>query len=489
MTRLSAMNGQLVYQRLLKFITLLLLTLGLVTCSGQLTSLPEQSAPQNKTEVPETHSKLRIWWTQGFLAEENQAIVDLVAKWEQETGLEAELSLLPDRDILADTQTAIEAKSAPDILFSSAGGESLVPLLAWDGQLEDLSSLIAPMQKQYDPVALDAVRYKTREDQTGKYYALPIGQAATHIHYWKSSVEQAGFQEKDIPQQWDRYWGFWKQVQDRLRRKGEKVYGLGLTLSDLGRDTAWEFEQFLEAYNIRLIDDKGRLLIDEPAVRQGIVQTIQQLADFYRRDYVPPDSTEWTDAGNNRSFLEHQSLLVLNNTLSIPLTQKQPDNQYNQFSRDIYLNDIRTAVLPDSPNGQPTKSMVSIKQLMMLKQPSTPSAIKQAAKSFLTYFSKPENINVFLQRSGKGRFSPVIPALLKDPFWSDSTDPHMTAAREQYERGTRPLYLSLAPAYSQVWMDNVWAKAILSVIQQKVTPEQAADQGISQVKKIFREWS
>jgi multiple sugar transport system substrate-binding protein len=473
-------------KRLFTFLLLCLFAFGVVTCSNSPPNATTSPSPEVAVQSDATDSKMQIWWTQGFLPEENEVIIRLVSEWQEKSGYTADLILLPDRDILQDTQKATEAGNAPDVLFSFAGDTNLIPLLAWQGKLADVSDLIQSHQTAYSPVALEAVNYRNNIAKQRSYYAIPFGQNTVHLHYWENWIREAGLSPAAIPQQWDEFWKFWQQVQDRLQQRGvETVYGLGLCLSDLGTDTFWAFEQFLEAHNIRVVDEDGSLLLDQPGVREAIASVIQEFATFYQAGYVPPKAVEWTDSGNNVSFLESQSVMTANSTLSVPFTQKQPQNPYNQLSTDLYFNKIRTTLWPQKPDGTILRSILSIKQVVLFED----SKHKEEAKSFLAYFSQPETVSQFLQLATKGRIFPVMPDLLQGEFWNDPNDPHMSVALKQYQQPTRPSYQVYAPAYSQVLKDNVWAKAILKVIQEGVSPTQAADDAIAQIKKIFAEWT
>uniref|UniRef100_A0ACD5GTK6 Uncharacterized protein n=1 Tax=Desertifilum tharense IPPAS B-1220 TaxID=1781255 RepID=A0ACD5GTK6_9CYAN len=44
------------------------------------------------------------------------------------------------------------------------------------------------------------------------------------------------------------------------------------------------------------------------------------------------------------------------------------------------------------------------------------------------------------------------------------------------------------PAYSQVISQNLWAKALLEIVNQKATPEAAADRTIAEIKTLFANW-
>jgi multiple sugar transport system substrate-binding protein len=53
---------------------------------------------------------------------------------------------------------------------------------------------------------------------------------------------------------------------------------------------------------------------------------------------------------------------------------------------------------------------------------------------------------------------------------------------------TRPGYEVFNPAYSEVLAQNIWSKAILSIIKDGVSPEQATDKTIEKIEEIFAQW-
>jgi multiple sugar transport system substrate-binding protein len=81
-----------------------------------------------------------------------------------------------------------------------------------------------------------------------------------------------------------------------------------------------------------------------------------------------------------------------------------------------------------------------------------------------------------------------MPQLLEDPFWKEP-DPHFASAINQLlKQPTRPSYEAISPAYSVVLERNIWPKAILSIVKDRVSPEQAADTAIAQIVDIFANW-
>ena len=52
----------------------------------------------------------------------------------------------------------------------------------------------------------------------------------------------------------------------------------------------YSFEQALEAYDVKILDQQGRLRIDQPQVRQGLIKTLDWFTSFYTQGYTPPNA-------------------------------------------------------------------------------------------------------------------------------------------------------------------------------------------------------
>ena len=434
------------------------------------------------SQAPSTPSTLsspvlRIFWNQGFYPEEDQALEQVINQWQAETDIPVELSLYSSDDILNQTAIALENGDPPDIVFAHRADYTLGPRWAWEGKLADVSDVIEPVKELYSPTALAAAYLYNKTEDKRSYYGVPIEQQTIHIHYWRDLLTQAGMTEAEIPNDWNGFWTFWKQTQDKLRQNGDaEIYGLGLPLSIQASDTYYQFEQILDAYDIELLDDKGQLQLNRPQVRQALIAALDWTIQFYQDGYVPSDATHWLDSDNNISFLNQNTLMTPNPSLSIPASQRDDD--------DLYLKRIATREFPDEPDGEPISYLVTVKQALIFAAAQNP----QAAKDFLTYLVQPEQLGNYVKGSS-GRWFPVMPGLLEDAFWKDSKDPHVSVAVRQFQqRPTHPLNHALNPAYSQVQAENVWGQAIAAVIEAGVSPEDAVDQAIADIQRIFAEW-
>ncbi|MBW4634664.1 MAG: ABC transporter substrate-binding protein [Iphinoe sp. HA4291-MV1] len=429
-----------------------------------------------------TDSKvLKIWWDKGSNLEEDEALKQLISNWEQRSGKKAKLTLYTNDELPEKTKRAIQANNLPDIVMSSSAERELIPRLAWDGKLADVSDVIESVKSLYSGAVLEAVYFYNNVDKKRSYYAVPINQLTIYIHYWRDILKQVGRSDKDIPKDWDAFWEFWKQVQDKLQAqqkqdKKQKIYGLGFPYSVGAADTYYIFEQILEAYDVQIVDSKGQLRFDDPKVRQGIINSLDWYAKFYQQGYVPPNAVNWLNPDNNRNLLNRAVVMTPNTTLSIPAAVRQDP--------ETYRNKLGTVEYPNKPNGKPMRYLVAVNAAIVF----TESHHQKTAKDFLTFLVQPGTVGKYIKSAG-GRYLPVMKPVWKDPFWTNPADPHLsTASKTLIEGSTRPFYIVQNPAYTVVLQENVWGKALNRIVADGISPEQAADEAIARIKQIFEQW-
>lgn len=425
---------------------------------------------------PSETTALTIWWDKGFVLEEDEALQQLIDNWEEQTGNTVELSLYTTDDLPQKAQRSLQAGNPPDLLMSHNAERVMNPRLAWEGKLADVSDVIEPVQDQYPQTVLDGVRLYNNKQQKRSYYAVPISQAITQIFYRRDLLELAGQSEQDIPQEWDAFWQFWKQTQDILKTEHqEQIYALGLPFSAKAGDAYEVFEQVLEAYNVPILDSDGKLLVDDPKVRQGIIDCLNWYGQLYDQGYVPPDAVNWTNSDNNRQLLNRLIVMTPNNSLSIPAAVRQDP--------EMYYKRLGTIGYPNKPDGQPMRYLVIIRQAVIFNQ----SKHQNLAKEFLTYLLQPSVTEEYLKTGGRNL--PVNQQVWQSSNWTDPADPHTSAASKALLQGqTRLFYYAQNPAYSSVLDENVWGKALSQIVDEDISPEQSADEAIDRIKTIFEQW-
>lgn len=443
----------------------LILSCIIIACTHSSQSNPALVAPS-----PTETAALNIWWDKGYVLEEDEALQQVIKNWEQKSGIPVKLSLYTPDEIAQKAERAFQAGKAPDILFSS---RAEYPLLAWEGKLADVSDVVQPVKSLYYPAALAAASLYNSIAQKQSYYAVPLHQATIHIFYWQDVLPQAGLKVSHIPRDWQGFWQFWEKLQDHLPAQSQQqVYGLGLPMSVAASDTSYLFEQVLEAYDVKILDQQGQL-IDNPVVRQGIANCLEWYARFYQRGYVPPTAVKWLDPDNNRNLLNRVVVMTPNPTLSIPLALRQDSNTYR--------NQLGILEFPDKPSGQPMRYLVAVRQAVVFAT----AKHQEAAKEFLADLIQPQVIGDYLKSAG-GRYLPVMAAAMQDPFWTNPADPHLSTATKTLIKGSTRLFYEIQnPAYSKVMEENIWGKALNRLIAEGVTPTVAAAEAIEQIKQIF----
>ncbi|MEM9091954.1 MAG: ABC transporter substrate-binding protein, partial [Cyanobacteria bacterium P01_F01_bin.53] len=306
-----------------------------------------------------------------------------------------------------------------------------------------------------------------------------------NIHYWQPYLERLGLTRNDIPQDWQGFWQFWQDVRDQLHQLGEEeIANLCISLNKESSEARAIFMQFLHSHNVRIFDEQGEFVLNAPDNRQGLIDTLSQLSRLYRDGYIPPGAMTWSNADNNIQFLDRQCLLVINGSLSIPLTQQQPDSPYTQKVRNRYFDEIVT--LPSWPRtvkGTPVEILVGLPRFII------PVNAKQQAiaKEFLTYLLQPENLQRFVEER-KGRMLPPMPELLNTPFWQNYSDPHLAAVQSLSKGKTSPYPDPRHPAYVEISQEMIFGTALESVIRNDVSPAVAADDAIARIEEIIAQY-
>lgn len=421
---------------------------------------------------------LEIWWSEGYYPEEADAIEAIVSDWQQRSGGRVRLSFFSESAIEAKVSSIARGGPQPDVLYGYGLNETALPLLAWKGLLADLRDQLKPLSSQLSEGIMQSVSYRNNLTGQRGIYAAPVAQQACNIHYWRDLLAERDTSPDlppKIPQSWQEFWLFWQRAQPLLRLKGfTDVYGVGLPMSPLASDTANIFEYFLQAHGATLLDNQGRLQVEDQGVRERIASALSDYASSYLEGFVPPDASQWSDADNNISFLSSLSLMTINPTLSIPGSQTADDTTYNER--------IRTLPWPQRLDGKPMEAILSVKQLAVLK--ACPDL--DLARDFVSFFLQPVNTDRFL-RGGQGRFLPVLRPLLKSPVWNNPQDPHLRVALEILER-RRVSNSVLNPAYSEVFKQNIWGVAIHAIVKAKIPVGQASEDAINSIRRIFEQW-
>jgi multiple sugar transport system substrate-binding protein len=423
---------------------------------------------------------LVVWWEKGFYPQEDEAVREIVAAFEQETDKRVELVLATQGEIYDQAQAALDAGRPPDFLFGSLLAD-YVGEWAFDDRLVDVTNTVGSFSNLFDPDALAWWTLPNKKTGRRALYGLSIGRNSIYLHVWKSLLERAGYTLAEIPTQWDAFWSFWcDQVQPAVRKATgrEDIWGVGLSMSGDAVDTDTQFDQFRIAYGAEYVTREGQLAVDDPEVRRKLAKAIDNYTQIYREGCTPPDSATWTNIDNNKAFLAQALVVTPNVSLSIPNALK------NERPEDYYEN-TATIEWPLGPDGNVFPIHGSFWPAVVFKD----GGHTATAEEFVRFLVAEGWLAHYLDFSGQ-RMLPSMPKLLRQPFWLDPTDPHLMAAVMQVElRPTQYNYASVTGNWRYVLVEQelVWPKAIHRVAAGGISPEQAVDDAIARIKEILGE--
>lgn len=428
---------------------------------------------------------LTVWWVKGYYKSEDDALFAAVKKFEQKTGTKIELSQYAVQDMIPKTVSALDAGTPPDVAYADVYDFQVAGKWAYEGKLEDLSDVLAPMKARFAPDTIETAFLYNEQTKKKAYYAFPLKQQTMHIEYWIDMLEKAGFKESDVPKDWKEYWSFWcSKVQPAYRKaSGTRAYGIGQPMGVDSSDAFYSFLTFMDAYNVKLVDDDGKLLVDDPKVKQGLVGALTDYVAPYTSGCTPPSSTSWKDPDNNVAF--HNKTTVLTHNATISIAAKWLDDMNNDTlnaeqraqAKKNYEELIRTAGFPNKPDGSPMKYRTAVKVGAVFSGAKN----KATAKEFVKFLMEEENLTPYVE-GALGRWFPVTKAAQERPFWQ--ADPHRRSVYNQYKSGTVTFEFTKNWKFTILNNENVWAKAMNRIVNEKVPVDKAVDEMIARIKTV-----
>src|SRR4030095_6227702 len=238
--------------------------------------------------------KLTVWWVKGFYKSEDDALFEHIKKCETKTGVKVALSQYPVQDMIPKTVAALDAGTPPDVAYADVYDFQVTGKWAFDGKLEDISDIINPIKDKFLKNTVETTYLYNDKTKKKAYYAFPLKQQTMHIQYWKSMLGEAGLKESDIPASWKAYWDFWcDKVQPAHRSKtGKRTYAVGEPMGVDSSDSFYSFLTFMDAYNVKLVADDGKLLVDDPKVKAALVSALKDYTDIRIRGCTTPSATQ-----------------------------------------------------------------------------------------------------------------------------------------------------------------------------------------------------
>ena len=426
---------------------------------------------------------LVVWWEKGYYAQEDEAVREIIAAFEQDTGKQVELVFYAAGGAAGQDRGGARGRPAARLRVRHThcrlhrdNGPSRIG--SWTSPTPSATSRTCSIRTRSPGATL-------LNPKTGQraLYALPMGRSTNHVHVWKSLLEQAGFTLADIPKEWEAFWAFWcDQVQPAVRKATgrDDIWGVGLPMSGEAGDTQHQFLQFMAAYDADYVTRDGRLVIDDPEVRRRLIEAIDAYTAVYRKGCTPPGSIDLglesrQQPGVPRPGGRHGAERY---ALDPQRAQARASGRLLQEHRDD-----RMAARPGR-RGFPDRWACSTRLWSSRTAATSPPPRSSCASSW------PRAGSPTISTSPASASCRRCRSCSKAPFWLDPSDPHRMAAVMQI--ASRPTQYEYAAAsgdwrYDLVWQELVWAKAIHRVAAEGISPEQAVDEAIARIKQILAE--
>jgi multiple sugar transport system substrate-binding protein len=248
-------------------------------------------------------------------------------------------------------------------------------------------------------------------------------------------------------------------------------------------DSFYSFFTFMDAYNVKLVDDNGKLLVDDPKVRQGLISAMTDYTTPYTKGCTPPSSTSWKDPDNNVAF--HNKTIIMTHNATISIAAKWLDDMNNETlspeqraaAKKNYQELIATSGFPNKPDGSKMTYRTAVKVGVVFENAKN----KKRAKEFVSFMLQEQNLTPYVE-GALGRWFPVTKKAQQSAFWK--ADRHRLSVYNQYAAGTVTFEFTKNYKFTILNNENVWAKGMNRVVNEKVPVDKAVDEMIARIKAV-----
>src|SRR5215469_1292731 len=390
-------------------------------------------------------STATVWWTQGFVPEEDAAFKKIVEEYQKQSGNTIDYSLIPFAPLMQKIVSAITSGEVPDLVSHDINDQVVVPQNAWDDKVVDASDVIDTQKAEYHPTVYLATQYYNNVTKKRGGYLIPFKTAVLPFHVWTPLVEKAGFKLSDAPKTWDAFWDFFKPMQAKLRDSGMRnVYSMGLQCTTTGpADGNNMFHQFLIANGGNgIVTKDGKVHLDDPQVKEAVIKALTYITTAYKGGYVPSGALSWNDADDNNAFHSKLFVMDLDGTISTEVAIKDKSERAQ----------VATMNLPNKNDGTPMTAELGIGGAFI------PKGAKNidVAKEFMKYLVQPKVVNNYLKEG-----------LLSD---------------------TVPNYPVFNPGWAEVNAQQIWGAAEADIIRNGTDPKAATEAAFKKIDAILAKY-
>src|SRR5258706_2884675 len=404
---------------------------------------------------------LVVYWTKGFYPQEDKALDDMVAKFEKKTGVKVELSRYSPQGSVPKAVAALDSGSPPDVAYGDVFDFQVAGKWSFEGKRETLSDILTPMKGNFLPNTLESTYLQNGKTGKRAYYAFPTKRQTMHIQYWKDMLAEAGYKESDLPKTWKAYWDFWcDKAQAGYRKKtGKRIYSVGSPMGVDSSDSFFSYLTFMDAYNVKLVDDNGKVLVDGAEAKKGLVASMRDYVSTIDKGCTPPSAVNWKDPDNNVNFHNKQIMMTHNATISIASKWLDDSNndkltpEQRADAKKNYYELISTGAFPNKPDGKPMQYRQAVKVGVIFAAAKN----KKRGKEVVQFMMQDENLTPYVE-GALGRWYPVTKAGVARDFWTN--DPHRKIVHQQFSAVTGAFDICQKHKLPTLNKENMMAKSV-----------------------------
>jgi multiple sugar transport system substrate-binding protein len=398
---------------------------------------------------PEQGASLRVLRWAPFVKGDEDAWLANTRKFTEQTGIEVRIDKEGWEDIRPKAAVAANVGSGPDIMLVWFDDAHQYP-----DKLLDVSDVGEDFAKRLGGYYPGLEVYAKRD---GKFIALPLASIGNGILYRESMLRQAGWSK--FPARTDEFLELCKALKEKSKPAG---FALGKAVGDGNNFAHW----IVWSHGGKMVDENSKVVINSPET----VNALKYARQLYQT-FIPGTET-WLDINNNRVFLAGD-ISVTANGVSLYYSAKN-DPKLADIAKDI-----RSAVLPVGPVGQPAE-LHQTTSCVIFRYTKFP----QAAKAYLQFMLDKPQMDAWI-RGSSAYCCPPLKGLIENPVWD--ADP----VHKPYQRASSTLRPNgyagpLGPSSAAVMADYIMVDMVAEAGTGQQKPEAAAKRAEQRAKRYYR---
>lgn len=292
-------------------------------------------------------------------SETNQYAVDYlneaVKAYEEETGIHAEIEVVPTEDSFAKISSTMNSSSHYDVFITGYLGH--VALLAEQDMIVPVDDVIEKIGGRED------FAEQILAPIDGKIYWIPYDYNLAFGYIRKDWLEEKGL---SVPKTWAEL----EHVAKELTDKEKGRYGIIMPLKSDGSPN-WLSTGMLWANDVHFFDENWNVILDSPEMKPKVVEALNHLKTLYQ--YMPPGVENKSYADELASFTSGESAIAFyGGRLTDLIEDKYPE-----------LSDKFEVFPYPSPDGSKFATTFGYAGMVAIKSEQT-----DEAKKFLEWFYK-----------------------------------------------------------------------------------------------------